>query len=747
MYFCKEVMAWKRDASIISALIFASHPVHTEAVSSVVGRADVLCCVLYLSSLIACSKNTLLWQSVSLLCAGLALIAKEQGITVLGVCLVYQLLMLIERNFISDNSSDEVEEEEDEERKSLPLDNTSVFCIVGRIFILIFGMISLVYFRLSINGTLPIFSEEDNPAAFAQSWITRILTYFYLPAFNLWLLLCPTTLSYDWQMGSIPLVEEVWEKRNAASLAYLLTMAVLLVRALATPGLQGMERRRILLSLSLMVFSFLPASNLLVTVGFVVAERVLYIPSLGFCILVSHGLQRLMQRGAIIAWLCRVGALFLIMLFVVKTMARNNVWLSREALVKSGLESVPHNAKVHFNYANYKKDVGDRFLAIEHYRIALRLWPTYSTTHNNLGALLEDFEDKEKHFRQAIAFNPFYAKAHYNLASLYIRRKRVEVAEKYLLKSIQLDPEFVPAISALASVYADAGEDRTEDAERLYVWAISLDPDDADVLNNYGTFLETQGRRSEAMTQYERAMTAKPNHTVAIVNAAKSLRSLEHSRRAEELYKRALAIQKDPQVMDNLGMLYLATGRYREAKFLYQYVIQHYPEHNDSKLHFAQLLIQERSFDLAETLLLSIGQSRESFLHLASLYNRTNRTAEALDTILRALNLCSLSEPACARYHEEHGDILKDMDDFDAAEESYKMALNLDPKLAKTHQNLAVIYHMKGNYSSAQYHYQEAYKLDSSPEILLDNMRKLQRRIFNVQENTCWRTDTTCIIE
>ncbi|GFX56705.1 hypothetical protein TNCV_494531 [Trichonephila clavipes] len=35
------------------------------------------------------------------------------------------------------------------------------------------------------------------------------------------------------------------------------------------------------------------------------------------------------------------------------------------------LESVPHNAKAHYNYANYKKDVGDKFLAIEHYRIAL----------------------------------------------------------------------------------------------------------------------------------------------------------------------------------------------------------------------------------------------------------------------------------------------------------------------------------------------------------------------------------------
>ncbi|GIX83069.1 transmembrane and TPR repeat-containing protein 1 [Caerostris extrusa] len=90
------------------------------------------------------------------------------------------------------------------------------------------------------------------------------------------------------------------------------------------------------------------------------------------------------------------------------------------------------------------------------------------------------------------------------------------------------------------------------------------------------------------------------------------------------------------------------------------------------------------------------------------------------------------------RYSQGHGRFQEML-----AEQSYKLALNLDPKLAKTHQNLAVIYHIKGNYSSAEYHYKEAYKLDSSPQILLDNMRKLQRRLFDMQDNTCWRTDAT----
>ncbi|GFX56701.1 transmembrane and TPR repeat-containing protein 1 [Trichonephila clavipes] len=119
------------------------------------------------------------------------------------------------------------------------------------------------------------------------------------------------------------------------------------------------------------------------------------------------------------------------------------------------------------------------------------------------------------------------------------RRKRgkSEVAEGFFLRAIHLDPEFVPAISSLAALYARQ-EGKLQDAERLYVWAIHLDPEDADVLNNYGFFLETHGRSSEAMMQYERAMIAQPNHTVAIINAARSLRTPEHSRRAEELYKR-----------------------------------------------------------------------------------------------------------------------------------------------------------------------------------------------------------------
>ena len=49
----------------------------------------------------------------------------------------------------------------------------------------------------------------------------------------------------------------------------------------------------VLFSVSMALIPFLPASNLLFPVGFVLAERVLYLPSLGVCLLIAMGAQRI----------------------------------------------------------------------------------------------------------------------------------------------------------------------------------------------------------------------------------------------------------------------------------------------------------------------------------------------------------------------------------------------------------------------------------------------------------------------
>lgn len=105
---------------------------------------------------------------------------------------------------------------------------------VIRTLILTVGTGLLISFRLSmLSGMLPQFSSYDNPASFSDSLLTRLLTYSYLCYFNVQLLVYPSILSYDWQMGSIPLVESLGDIRNISTcvvILYLTGLASLLLR-------------------------------------------------------------------------------------------------------------------------------------------------------------------------------------------------------------------------------------------------------------------------------------------------------------------------------------------------------------------------------------------------------------------------------------------------------------------------------------------------------------------------------------
>ncbi|OWK04071.1 hypothetical protein Celaphus_00014087 [Cervus elaphus hippelaphus] len=95
--------------------------------------------------------------------------------------------------------------------------------------------------------------------------------------------------------------------------------------------------------------------------------------SMGYCILFVHGLSKLcagLNRCG--ATTLSVSTVLLLLLFSWKTVKQNEIWLSRESLFRSGVQTLPHNAKVHYNYANFLKDQGRNREAIYHYRTALK---------------------------------------------------------------------------------------------------------------------------------------------------------------------------------------------------------------------------------------------------------------------------------------------------------------------------------------------------------------------------------------
>ncbi|GFR03571.1 protein O-mannosyl-transferase TMTC3, partial [Trichonephila clavata] len=129
----------------------------------------------------------------------------------------------------------------------------------------------------------------DNPAAAAET-PTRQLTFNFLIALNSWLLLCPADLCCDWTMGSVPLILSWNDPRNLGTLTVYVILCAILWNIF---WVDDTRSRILLMGLSMCVFPFLPASNLFFPVGFVVAERVLYAPSMGFCLLVAHGFSLL----------------------------------------------------------------------------------------------------------------------------------------------------------------------------------------------------------------------------------------------------------------------------------------------------------------------------------------------------------------------------------------------------------------------------------------------------------------------
>ena len=180
----------------------------------------------------------------------------------------------------------------------------SLYLLLARLSVLAVSTVVILYFRVIVIGQgSPQFVESDNPASFSNSTLTKLFTYSYVNTYNIWLLLNPYPLCYDWSMGSIPLVEEISDARNVITFAVILTIAVLLAYAASRYAVGDDEsshtnkhKCRLLFSLAMLLLPFVPASNLLFPVGFVIAERILYLPSMGYCLLLASGFNGFIIR-------------------------------------------------------------------------------------------------------------------------------------------------------------------------------------------------------------------------------------------------------------------------------------------------------------------------------------------------------------------------------------------------------------------------------------------------------------------
>ncbi|KAM6292602.1 protein O-mannosyl-transferase TMTC1 [Porphyrio hochstetteri] len=810
MYTCDKAVFKDCRLAFVTALFFAVHPIHTEAVTGIVGRADVLACLLFLLAFLSYNRSvdqlyvgehfpptaSPFFLLLSLFLGTCAMLVKETGVTVFGVCLVYDFFSLscnglklrnggihqrpTRQPAASPSASLQVPlagrenrkhrlahrgawsschpalpEEQESSGLSVPskamwairsylaTNNNQNFLYTARPFLkraaLVISYVILVLcFRLWImGGSMPMFSEQDNPASFSPYLLTRFLTYSYLLAFNAWLLLAPITLCYDWQVGSIPLIESVWDARNLATVFLVLVMTLLSLHCIA--AFKKLEHKEVLVGLLFLVFPFIPASNLFFRVGFVVAERVLYMPSMGYCILFVHGLKKLSTW--LNKWRITVLTLFalLLLLFSWKTVKQNEIWLSRESLFSSGVKTLPHNAKVHYNYANFLKDQGRNTEAIYHYKTALKLYPHHASALNNLGTLTKDVVEAKDYYRRALQLNPHHNRALFNLGNLLKSQGKKEEAVILLQDSIKYGPEFADAYSSLASLLAE--QERLKEAEEVYKTGIENCPESSDLHNNYGVFLVDTGAPEKAVSHYRQAIHLSPTHHVAMVNLGRLHRSLGQNKEAEVWYKRALKVSRKAEILSPLGALYYNTGRYEEALHVYREAASLQPSDKEIRLALAQVLAMMGRTEEAEKITNHILNEDEECLEcyrlLSAIYSKQEHYSKALEAIEKALQLNPKDPKVISELFFTKGNQLREQNLLDKAFESYKRAVELNPDQAQAWMNMGGIEHIKGSYVTARGYYEKALQLVPNSKLLKENLAKLDRlekRFQEVQE-------------
>ncbi|GIL81905.1 hypothetical protein Vretifemale_10876, partial [Volvox reticuliferus] len=202
------------------------------------------------------------------------------------------------------------------------------------------AVVGVGYVRLrswvAVDQLVRIYRKVENPIAFSQSPLERLLSTGHLHARYAGLLLWPLHLSADWSFECVPMISRLSDLRNALTAALYTYLTVVLIaarpwglvttwcRAAAAVMAAGQEesggkkaaaktkeeeeeeealrlwaaRWRLFVVAGLFVGPFVPASNVLFYVGTFIGERLLYFPSIGFCLLVSELLSGVLLWAA-----------------------------------------------------------------------------------------------------------------------------------------------------------------------------------------------------------------------------------------------------------------------------------------------------------------------------------------------------------------------------------------------------------------------------------------------------------------
>lgn len=467
--------------ALLTALLFAVHPIQTDAVTYLSGRRDVLSGLFVLAGFYAFLRyqrtSRPVYLILVLLAYPLAFFSKESGIILPLLCFSYDL---ISRIGVKPARGGLPSFREIGEGAWTALRGARLFYLP---FLFLAGALAF-YILFLVRGTW-VRTYYGGSLWFTGLTMARVFLHYVK------LLLLPLQLNADYSYNAFP-VTTSWADADA-------WLAVLILVVFGF-GLLSILRSRPLVAVGGTWFfiALLPVSQI-IPHHEMMAEHFLYIPSVGFFLMVAALVHPLMDRPRFTPALYAAGALILFLLSL-RTVWRNADWRDELTLWSKTVQVAPQVARARNNLGAVYLRRGQLTRAEEELETAVRIEPDLAIAHGNLGKIYLDRDDlarAERELQTAIRLKEDEAVPHLWLGGVFMRMGRLPEAEQQFQAALAQPPYDAYAQNNLGVLFARAG--RLAEAESAFQAALTRMPDLAAARQNLARLRQLQGRSGIAV--------------------------------------------------------------------------------------------------------------------------------------------------------------------------------------------------------------------------------------------------------
>jgi len=510
-------------AAGVGGLLFALHPVHVEVVAAVFGRKDLLAALFTLAMVLlhdTAARRGGWRMALPLAAYACAMLSKEVGVVGLP-------LVAAQDWFLT------------QDRARLARDGRRAILYVGYVAVLLI----YVLVRNGVTGGVgvPETYYMDNPLV-GVTLPVRLATALVVLGKGIALQILPIHLSPDYSYNAIPLVRSILDWRFLATLAGIALWSYWLHRSSAddrrrppepdSSGTIGEARRDrgprvpipsiLLLASAWYLVALLPSANLLVTVGTIFGERLLYLPSVALALLVGMAGDRLagafsrpasetegpLQRPA---WGRTLG-LTLAAIWAValgfRTLTYGRAWDNDISLFRWAVANVPNSTKAHHKLGEELLRADSLGEALPELRQALAIAPDNQFAAATLARARERIAGRylSPPGGDTILPAPPDPEILYSLGSITYSRGDTEQAERYWARALSVDSTHVPSQLDLGALRLIQG-DTTAALEHLQT-AVHLQPGLAEAWFNLGRIYLARGDERGARSALDHFISA-----------------------------------------------------------------------------------------------------------------------------------------------------------------------------------------------------------------------------------------------